>query len=240
MIGEPGPAYDVDPLGYVHLRGLVERDSGGDDTAIVLPAGARPATVSRFITWSEVGSAGSRGADGRRRGDRRDRVGDHVALDGITFRAALAGPVRRRLPGRGRCSAASARFRATARVGDSGSIFSAVAVCGRLRRTSSVRSCGHESGRSPSATAAGRAFNDCLAAARPVGQLDLDDHRQHHRPPLEAPVDELGEVVVEVGLEQRDLPHAVLGRPRERLLDRAPQLLDDLLGVRPATARRGR
>ena len=45
--------------------------------------------------------------------------------------------------------------------------------------------------------------------------LDLDDHRQDHRPPLEALVDELRDVVVEVVLEEVDLRDLLLGRVRE-------------------------
>lgn len=84
---EPGPAVDVDPLGYVHLRGLLERDSGSDDTAIVLPAAARPAALSRFITWSE---SGPQAVEVQTDGDVEiapTGLGENIALDGITFRA---------------------------------------------------------------------------------------------------------------------------------------------------------
>ena len=49
----PAPAYDVDPLRYVHLRGVVERESGPNSPVLTLPAGARPDTDGRFIVWSE-------------------------------------------------------------------------------------------------------------------------------------------------------------------------------------------
>ena len=42
--GEAAPAYDVDPLGYVHLRGSLAGAAGTDAT---LPVGARPATESQ-------------------------------------------------------------------------------------------------------------------------------------------------------------------------------------------------
>ncbi len=88
VFGQPAPAYDLDPLGYVHLRGLVERDSAGDDTAVVLPTGARPATVSRFVVWSEGGTA--QAVEVQTDGDVEiagSPIGNQVALDGITFRA---------------------------------------------------------------------------------------------------------------------------------------------------------
>ena len=42
---EAPPAYDVDPLGYVHLRGSMLTTG---TPALTLPAGARPATLSHF------------------------------------------------------------------------------------------------------------------------------------------------------------------------------------------------
>ena len=53
--------------------------------------------------------------------------------------------------------------------------------------------------------ASGRRRDDCgFFGHRPAG-LDLDDHRQDHRAPLEALVDELGHVVVEMVLQKVDL-----------------------------------
>ena len=51
------------------------------------------------------------------------------------------------------------------------------------------------------------------AASRGRGRrLDLDDHRQDHRPAAQAVVDELRHVVVQVVLEQVDLADLLLGR----------------------------
>ena len=86
--GEQTPQYDVDPLGYVHLRGVV-RQGAALDRAAVLPAGARPPATSYFFAARPDDPAGERveiEADG-------DIVvpgaaaGDDVALDGITFKA---------------------------------------------------------------------------------------------------------------------------------------------------------
>ena len=83
--GEPAPAYDVDPMGYVHLQGTF---LGAVGTAFTLPAGARPAARSRFVvrrgddgsavlTIEPTGEATVAGAGG-----------DDVSLDGVTFAAA--------------------------------------------------------------------------------------------------------------------------------------------------------
>jgi len=80
--GSPAPEYNVDPLGYVHLRGATDDDTG------VLPQGARPPNISRFtvslsdesdfvlVTISPSGAiTASSGA------------GEELPLDGITFAA---------------------------------------------------------------------------------------------------------------------------------------------------------
>ena len=83
------------------------------------------------------------------------------------------------------------------------------------------------------ATVAG-AGGDGLAGRRHAsraGALDLDHHRQHHRPALHAPVDELGQVVVQVGLEGADLADALLGRSLQRVHDRVAQVVQQRLGI---------
>ena len=71
----------------------------------------------------------------------------------------------------------------------------------------------------PAGTSAGRCRQRRPRAASPVEQrdrdhgaapLDLDDDRQHHRPPAQAVVDELGEVVVEDLLQEVDLADLLL------------------------------
>ena len=80
--GEAAPAYDVDPLGYVHLRGSLI--APGEAT---LPAGARPATASRFLA-AEVGSDDAAQVDIGTNGDLTVAgAAGAVSLDGITFKA---------------------------------------------------------------------------------------------------------------------------------------------------------
>lgn len=89
--GSPGPGFYKDALGFVHLRGALRLD-GGNPVAVVLPAGARPATVKRFPAYSENGAsepvvAGvTIGPDGGAR-PAGASVDNLVSLDGITFRA---------------------------------------------------------------------------------------------------------------------------------------------------------
>ena len=61
----------------------------------------------------------------------------------------------------------------------------------------------------PTARARGSS-SSCPRRGRP--ELHLDDDRQHHRPALERVVDVLGEVVVQVLLDQVDLPDLLLRR----------------------------
>jgi hypothetical protein len=58
--------------------------------------------------------------------------------------------------------------------------------------------------------------------------LDLDDDRQHHRPPARAVVDDLPERFVQVLLEELDLRHVV----REQVAEDAVRLLTQLLEER--------
>ena len=81
--GETAPAFDVDPVGYVHLQGTF---LGAAGTAFILPAGARPAATSRFVVRRQTGTAvltiaptGAATVAGA--------GGDDVSLDGVTFAA---------------------------------------------------------------------------------------------------------------------------------------------------------
>ncbi len=79
------------------------------------------------------------------------------------------------------------------------------------------------SGRQGSSPARSRCYADATQRAGSclfhghlaLAGLDLDDDRQDHRAPLEALVDELGDVVVEVVLEEVDLRDLLLRRVRE-------------------------
>jgi hypothetical protein len=83
--GEAAPSFDVDPLGYVHLRGSM---TGGGSPALTLPEGARPATKSHFITANSE-AAGTAQVTVEADGDVivRDPEPNGVSLDGVTFRA---------------------------------------------------------------------------------------------------------------------------------------------------------
>ncbi len=87
-LASPAPAFDVDPLGYVHLRGAVERDSGPNSPLLTLPAGARPATDGRFIVWHEGAPLPLEiRTSGTVTTTTAVPAGDRVALDGVTFKA---------------------------------------------------------------------------------------------------------------------------------------------------------
>ena len=79
---EAAPAYDVDPLGYVHLRGSLLTNGS---PALTLPAGARPGTESHFLA-SDNGTNSVR-VDIDTNGELEATGTGKVALDGITFKA---------------------------------------------------------------------------------------------------------------------------------------------------------
>ena len=54
--------------------------------------------------------------------------------------------------------------------------------------------------------------------------LDLDDHRQDHRPAAQLVVDELGHVVVQMVLQEVDLGDLLLGRAAQRGVHRVPKV----------------
>ena len=80
--GEQVPQFDVDPLGYVHLRGSL---TGATTPAAVLPTGARPPADSHFTTSTPSGNPVAVRVEPS--GD-IDVDGAVSSLDGITFRAA--------------------------------------------------------------------------------------------------------------------------------------------------------
>ena len=76
------PAFDVDPLGYVHLRGSLLTNGS---PAFTLPTGARPATPSTFLA-SDL-SNGDLQIDIATNGDVEVEGLNTVSFDGITFKA---------------------------------------------------------------------------------------------------------------------------------------------------------
>lgn len=80
--GEAAPAFDVDPLGFVHLRGFLLTNG---EPALTLPPGARPATNSHFLA-SNGGTSFER-VDIATDGELSVTGSGPVALDGITFKA---------------------------------------------------------------------------------------------------------------------------------------------------------
>lgn len=91
-IGEPPPGFDVDPVGYVHLQGVIEVGAPLGPIAI-LPVGSRPDAERRFAVYGDpVGATPAAPTlvrvrpDGEVRPEDTAAVGDQIALDGITFR----------------------------------------------------------------------------------------------------------------------------------------------------------
>ena len=81
--GEATPAYDVDPLGYVHLRGSL---IGGSPEA-TLPPGARPATESHFVAANGGGDPALVDIETNGQLTVTAPGAGPVSLDGITFKA---------------------------------------------------------------------------------------------------------------------------------------------------------
>jgi len=80
--GAPAPEFNVDPLGYVHLRGAVDSDGG------VLPESARPATTRRFAASYGDGSAvGTLEIAPSGAITENSPPGEQLHLDGVTFAA---------------------------------------------------------------------------------------------------------------------------------------------------------
>ena len=90
-IGEPVPQFDVDPLRFVHLEGVV-LSSGGVQPLATLPGGARPPANKRFVVYNETAPPAPALVTVQPDGDIVPApgvsAGDELSLDGITFRAA--------------------------------------------------------------------------------------------------------------------------------------------------------
>ena len=89
--GSATPGFYRDGLGFVHLHGAL-RLVGGDAVALVLPAGARPATVKRFPAYSQNDASQPvlAGVTVEPDGEVRPvgaAVDTLVSLEGIAFRA---------------------------------------------------------------------------------------------------------------------------------------------------------
>src|SRR5690349_15509593 len=67
--------------------------------------------------------------------------------------------------------------------------------------------------------------------ARYRSRSDLDHDRQHERPAAKLLVDELGDVVVQVLLEQRDLPDLLFSRLIEGVLDDVLELISQAVRI---------
>ena len=87
VTGEQAPQFDVDSLGYVHLRGVVT----GAVTVAVLPVGARPTADSHFATGQPGGGTNSVTLEPDGDVNITGGGGPVVALDGMTFKARRLG-----------------------------------------------------------------------------------------------------------------------------------------------------
>ncbi len=85
--GEPSPQVDVDPFGYAHLEGMV-RSAGTADPLAVVPAGARPAAIKRFVVFNDTVAYTPIAVQPN--GDilptTAPSANDRVSLDGVTYR----------------------------------------------------------------------------------------------------------------------------------------------------------
>lgn len=92
---ETPPGYFVDPLGFVHLQGVLRRFTGTTDVALTLPTKARPSAAKRFPVYGEHASLGvvATGVTIKANGDvvvnasSNDVLDNLVSLEGVTFRA---------------------------------------------------------------------------------------------------------------------------------------------------------
>src|SRR5436305_3445645 len=86
----------------------------------------------------------------------------------------------------------------------------------------------------PPSTAGGFSLSQIAAPGSGSAEpppLDLDDHGEDERPAAELLVDELGDVVVEILLEERDLTDLLLGGLVERLPDDVTKLVPQPIGL---------
>jgi len=90
--GEQAPAYGVDDLAYVHLRGALRRSPGSmQAVAFVLPAGLRPAGAKDFFAYSRDAGNQVLGSvrvepDGEVR-PTGEGIEQLISLEGVVFRA---------------------------------------------------------------------------------------------------------------------------------------------------------
>lgn len=93
--GQTAPGYFVDPLGFVHLHGVLRRTGGASsELALNLPAPARPGAAKRLPVYSETAAevvqlAGVRIEPGGAVNVKApvDAAENLVSLEGMTFRA---------------------------------------------------------------------------------------------------------------------------------------------------------
>jgi len=88
--GQPAPEFEVDPLGYAHVQGVVEAGAASG-VLVTLPPGSRPPAERRFAVYGVTATGEAPTLvrvepDGEVRPGSTAAVGDQIALDGITFR----------------------------------------------------------------------------------------------------------------------------------------------------------
>lgn len=90
-VGDPPAEFDLDPLGYVHLEGVVNSDGSGQPL-LTLPVGARPRAERRFFVIEDDGTPEPTLIQVQTDGDvvpdaAALDLNDEVTLDGVTFKA---------------------------------------------------------------------------------------------------------------------------------------------------------
>ena len=91
---ETTPGYLVDPLGFVHLHGVLRRVTGASELALILPAQARPRAMKRLSVYGENAGGGvsAAGVAIKPNGEvtvkaAPDAAENLISLEGVTFRA---------------------------------------------------------------------------------------------------------------------------------------------------------
>ncbi len=91
--GVPGPRFDVDGQGYVHLSGVAVKGGGSGPVLALLPQEARPGAVTRFAVVNDPAVGENEivplavEANGEIRPTPVAETGDSFSLDGVVFRA---------------------------------------------------------------------------------------------------------------------------------------------------------